>query len=174
MATVTKTSPAFDEVEHKLAYFRAAQYRRPSDSVETGDDRITPEPVSEGRAKMASAGIRYFSDVIKQLNELRAEAEEDDFGVLQATEHAYETACQLVTDAAILAACGGRQIPRGRASTDAEGGVRIDWMRPDAAVCLIVPASKVRDPYIYHDVAGNFATDPATDSALSRWLREIP
>lgn len=110
---------------------------------------------------------------MRQLVDLRNDDEFDEYGVLRATEHAYERSCRLITDAAIVSALEGRGIPRGCASTDSEGGVRIDWMRPDATVCLIVPAQDAREPTVYHEVAGACATETATPDALARWLREI-
>lgn len=118
--------------------------------------------------------LPYLSSIIKQLVELRNDEETDEYGVLRASDHAFETACQLMTDTAVVSALVGRSIPRGCASTDSEGGVRIDWLRPNAAVCLFLPATKDREPYIYHEVAGQNETEPATPEALARCLREIP
>jgi hypothetical protein len=169
----TKTRPAINELDRKLAYASAAHTPQPPEPIVTNDDRVTPELVSRERQQMASAGIRYLSAIIKQLVELRNDEEADEYGVLRATEHAYEGACRLITDAAIVSALHGRPIPRGCASTDSEGGVRIDWMRPAAAVCLIVPSEDDQDASVYHEVAGVCATEPATAETLARWLREI-
>lgn len=111
--------------------------------------------------------------IINQLNELRDEPETDEFGRLRASEHAFHVARRLMNDAGALAEAHGVAIPRGCASTDTEGGIRIDWLRPDAAVCLIVPASEGRETCVYHEVTGEYATDPATPEVLARWLREI-
>lgn len=169
----TGTRPRFSELDWRLALSRAARASHWREPTTVGDDRTTPASVSRERLQMASAGIQYLSSIIKQLVELRNDEEADEYGVLRATEHAFDSACQLITDAAIVAALGGQSIPRGCASTDSEGGVRIDWLRPNAAVCFFVPAAEERDPYIYHEVAGQHSTVPATAEALARWLREI-
>lgn len=137
------------------------------------DDRTTPTVIGPTRQQLASANIRYLSAIIRQLVELRNEEESDEYGTLRASQHAFDTACQLLTDAAIVSAFQGRQIPHACASTDSEGGIHIEWMRPTAGVSLIVPASPERDEYIYHEVGKAYSTEPATAEALARWLREI-
>ena len=116
---------------------------------------------------------RALAGIIKQVVELRSDDQTDEYGVLRATEHACKRSCQLLADAATLSARDGQPIPRGCASTDSEGGVRIDWMRPSAAVCLMVPASATRAASVYHEVSGECSTEPATPEALARWLRGI-
>lgn len=113
------------------------------------------------------------ANIIQQLVELRNEPEADEYGILRAADHAFDSACQLIADAALISDRDNLPIPRGCASTDSEGGVRIDWIRPTAAVCLIVPASKDREAYIYYDVAGECSTEPATADALVRWLHDM-
>ena len=82
-------------------------------------------------------------------------------------------ASHLLTDAAIVSALKGRQIPLGCASTDSEGGIRIEWVRPTSSVHLVIPASPGRDGYVYHEVGDQYGTVSATPEALARWLREI-
>lgn len=116
---------------------------------------------------------RALAGIVKQVVELRGDDETDEYGVLRATEHACERSCQLITDAAAVLARDGHLIPRGCASTDSEGGVRIDWVRSRATVCLMVPASAARAASVYHEVAGECTTEPATLEALACRLRRI-
>jgi hypothetical protein len=127
-----------------------------------------PEPLSH-----ASADVRYLSAITEQLGELQNEQERDEHGVLRADRFACETACELLTNAAIILAREYKfVIPYGCASTDSEGGVRIEWIRPTCGVRLVVPAAPV-EAYIYHEVGDTFDTEPATAETLAHWLREI-
>lgn len=173
-STLSRNSaPGATELERRLALSRAAQAIRRSEPDLTEDDRTTPEPVPPERLRLISAKIQHLSAIISQLVELRNEEECDQYGVLRATNHAFDVACDLLVDAAILSALEARSIPHGCASTDAEGGVRIEWIRPTTSVHLVVPASTDREGYVYHEVGEDYGSDPATPEALSRWLREI-
>jgi hypothetical protein len=119
---------------------------------------------------VGTANIKYLSSLIQQLIELRNEPESDDHGVLRAAQPAFDRACHLLIDAAIVSALESRQIPHGCASTDSEGGIRIEWVRDSASVHLIVPASDKRGEYVYHEEGANYGTEPATAETLARWL----
>lgn len=165
--------PEFSDLEWRLALSRAARSQPKPASASTGDDRTTPESIPPERLRLASANIRYLSAIIRQLVDLRNEEESDEYGTLRASRHAFDVACHLLTDAAIASALNGRAIPQGCASTDSEGGIHIQWMRPTVGVSLVVPASTDRNAYIYHEVGSVYSTEPATTEALARWLREI-
>ena len=121
-----------------------------------------------------SAQTRELTAIIAQLNELLDEEESDDHGILRANRASCKTACELLKDAdTIFAREHDRHIPFGCASTDSEGGIRIEWVRPSSGVHLVVPATSEPGAYIYHEVGDVFGTEPATDAALARWLREI-
>ena len=165
--------PEFTELEWRLAFSRARAPRSQPPSVRTGDDRATPNTIPPGRLRLVSAGIKYLSAIIQQLVELRNEEETDEYGTLRASQHAFDVACRLVTDAAIISAFDGRQIPRGCTSTDSQGGVRIEWVRPTASVHLVIPASSDREGYIYHEVADRHGTEPASPDRLAARLGAV-
>ena len=164
-----QTTQEFTELEWKLAVSRFAcpPFVRPR------DDRATPEAIRPERLRLASAGIKYLSAIIRQLVELRNEAEHDEYGVLCASQHAFEAGCLLLIDAAIFSARSGRQIPYGVASTDSQGGIRVEWVRPTASVHLVVAATASQKPYIYHEVPSDFGTEPATAEVFAHWLSKI-
>jgi len=168
-----ETGPTITELELRLARLSAAQSPQLHSPVSDRDDRTTPADVPQERWKLATANIRHLSWIIGQLVELMKEPETDDYGILRPTRHAFDTACHLLTDAAIVSALAGRQIPRGCASTDAEGGLRIEWVREKSSVHLAVPATPERDGYVYHEIDHNYGTVSATPEALARWLRDI-
>lgn len=110
--------------------------------------------------------------VVRQLVDLWKEPEEDDYGRLRPTQHAFDQSVHLLVDAAIEAN-PDRVIPAGCVSTDSEGGVRIEWVRPTASVHLVVPAVAECVAYIYHEVGNDYATEDATPERLAYWLRWI-
>jgi hypothetical protein len=137
------------------------------------DDRATPETIAPKHSQLAAAGIKHLSAIIGQLVKLRKEEEEDEYGLLRATEYAFEKASELVIDAAIISTLKGRSVPRGCASTDSEGGIRIEWVRQVASVHLVVGAADNQKSYIYHEVGSDYATKPATSEVLAEWLNQI-
>jgi hypothetical protein len=133
----------------------------------------TPPRVPESHYLLASADIRHLSSLVRQLAALRECEEADEYGVLRASEHAYNEACQLLIDATITAALERREIPDACVSTDSEGGVRIEWIRPQRSVHLVIPCDPPRQPYLYHEVGDAYGTERATAGALAYWLRGI-
>jgi hypothetical protein len=119
------------------------------------------------------ANIQHLATIFGQLSELRGEEESDEFGVLRPTDFAFQAAGGLLLEAAVAAARDGREIPHGCVSTDSEGGIRIEWVRPRSSVHLVIPASPDREAYLYHEVENNYASEPVTVTTLAHWLRVI-
>jgi hypothetical protein len=168
-----QAAPEFEELEWKFALARAIHSQRQPATVSMTDDRSTPATIPPERLRLASADIHDLSAMIRQLVELRQEEESDEYGTLRASQHAFDVACHLLTDAAIISALKGRPLPLGCASTDSEGGVRVEWVRPTSSVHLAVPASDDRESYIYHEVGDDYGTVAATPEMLAQWLGEI-
>ncbi len=119
------------------------------------------------------ANIQHLSAIFGQLAELHEGQETDEHGILRPTEYAFEAAGGLLLEAAVLAAREGRQIPHGCVSTDSEGGVRIEWIRPASSLHLVIPASEDREAYLYHEVGDDYATEPVTPESLAQWLSAV-
>lgn len=134
----------------------------------TPDDLIPPE-----RATITKAEIEHLSGILQELNSLRTGPEQDEHGVLRPTRDAYEMASGLLVDAAIVASRKTRKIPLGAVSTDSEGGVRIEWVRPDRSVHLVVPSARENPSYIYHECGDDFDTEDASADRLAHWLIAI-
>lgn len=173
MTLTGKTSgPEINELDLELARARFAR----AWSLETRrtDERVVDRPITPGHSRIASAEIKHLSALIGQLVELRQAEESDEYGTLRATEAAYGLACSLLIDAAIIAALEGRrQIPHANVSTNSEGGVRIEWVRPTHSVHLAIPATSDRPAYIYHEVGNEYAAEPVSPERLAYRLREI-
>jgi hypothetical protein len=160
------------------ADIRLAQWRAFCQAEETSaeqeDPRTTPCPVSPERLQLSEAGILHLSPIVKQLVELWRGPQDDDYGQLRPTPYAFDKAVDLLIDAAIVARMsahsGPRQIPYGCVSTDAAGGVRIDWMRTTRSVRLSIPPTKEGVAYVYHEDGDAYATDDATPERLWHWL----
>lgn len=138
------------------------------------DARETPE-IPASTVGLATANIRYLSAIIGQLIELRtAPDEEDDYGTLRATKESFNVACEILTNAAIdLALEVSRPIPRGRASTDSTGGIRVEWVRSDRAVHLVIPSDAEKQGYIYVEKGDAYSTKPATAQTLADSLKVV-
>ena len=141
--------------------------------AENEDPRATPDAIPPERLQLADAGIRHLSPIVGQLVELWQEPEEDEYGRLRPTRHAFDRSVDLLVDAAIEANHRQRRIPAGCVSTDSEGGVRIEWIRPTGSVHLVVPAARDPVAYVYHQVDNDYATEDATPERLAYWLRRI-
>lgn len=138
------------------------------------DKRTTPDDLIPGaRDRIARAKIRHLSAILKELNSLRSGPEQDDYGILRPSPHAYDEASGLLVDAAIAASHELREIPLGKVSTDGEGGVRIEWVRPDRSVHLVVPSTPDSIPYIYHECGDVFDTENASADRLAHRLIRI-
>lgn len=141
--------------------------------AENEDPRETPVTIPPERLQLADAGIHHLSPIVRQLIDLWKEPEEDDYGRLKPTQDAFDGSVRLLVDAAIEAYSQQRQIPSGCVSTDSEGGVRIEWVRPTASVHLVVPASRESVAYVYHEVGNDYATEDVTPERLAYWLHRI-
>lgn len=141
--------------------------------AEEEDPRATPDTISPERVQLADAGILHLSPIVRQLIDLWKEPEEDDYGRLRPTPDAFDRSVRLLVDAAIEAYPQQRQIPSGCVSTDSEGGVRIEWIRPTASVHLVVPVARDRVAYVYHQVGNDYATEDVTPERLAYWLHRI-
>lgn len=151
----------------------AIRTREDQGVAEKEDPHATPDAISSERLRLAGAGTLHLSPIMGQLVELWREPEEDEYGRLRPTQHAFDRSVNLLVDAAIEANYQQRQIPTGCASTDSEGGVRIEWIRPTASVHLVVPAARERVAYVYHQVGNDYATEDVTSERLAYWLRRI-
>lgn len=62
-------------------------------------------------------------------------------------------------------------LPLGTMYADGDGGLRLEWIRPDRELRLVVSASPEGRSYIYHEKGDEYAADysPTVD-ALGRWL----
>jgi hypothetical protein len=169
MARNAQTVPQFNEPEWRLA---VSQAPFPAGTSTGLDDRATPEPIiNAARQKLVSARIQFLSPLLSQLGNLRKEPENDEYGILRPSEHAYAEACNTLIDAAIvLAQRFGRQVPYGCVSTDSEGGVRIVWMRPTKSVQVAIPRFANGVDYLYHEDGDKYDTEPLTTEGLARWL----
>jgi hypothetical protein len=168
MLTDEKAVREISGLELKLAFTQAmlAQHREQ-------DDRATPESIPPGRLSLATANIKYLSSLIQQIVQLHHAEEADEFGILRATKYAFDAACGLLIDAAIVSAAERQKIPYGCVSTDSAGGVRIEWATATASVRLAVPSSEEKQGYVYHEEGTTYGTEAATPEALARWLRTI-
>lgn len=133
-------------------------------------DDATPQ-VRSGIEQIAAAEIRDLSGVMRQLVELRQSPLEDHRGTIRPSDVAFDRAVELLVDASVtLSVDHSGRVPFGSVSPDFEGGLRIEWVRPDASVHLVLNRDG-NDEYIYHEQGEAFGTDdPVTPTRLASWL----
>jgi hypothetical protein len=171
--TSEKAVSQINQLNWKRAYAQAARTLVNEGWFPKHDERATDPPGPLPPHGIASAGIRHLSAIIAQLDELRTLDESDEYGRLRASKQTYDQACDLLIDGAIIAGLEGREIPYGGASTDSEGGIRIEWVRPTSGVHLVIPSGSSRSASLYHETGEEYAVEPATAEGLARWLRLI-
>jgi hypothetical protein len=108
---------------------------------------------------------------LRDLMKEGGEDEEDEYGVLRPTGYAFRTALNLIIEASFLLIDG---YPFGCASTDSEGGIRIEWFKTTGEIRLVIPASKEKEPYIYYEFGEKYGVDrQANADKLARWINRL-
>jgi hypothetical protein len=107
-----------------------------------------------------------LSKIVLQVSELLREPEFDDRGRLRPPTDVVERALVLLTDAAPL--------PPAHVSTDADGGLRVNWEKGDNSVRLIVPPPDRGQGYIFHQEVTQYGVDRDLSArTLARWLKLV-
>lgn len=170
-ATLEREVPSVSEIEWRLARVKASREPVEAGSIRAADNSTT-DAVSPAWNRLVAADIKHLSSILGQLLELRSGAEQDEYGVLRPTDHAFSRVFSLLVDTAIVTAQRGSSVPYGCASTDSQGGVRIEWFGAKCSVHLVIPASPQEKSYIYHEIGDDYGTTEAvTAESLGDWLR---
>lgn len=89
----------------------------------------------------------------------------DEYGCLWPTRHAFNTLFDILVEA------NQQHRMSGCASTDSEGGMRIEWIRHMGNVHLVVRASG--EAYIYHQIGDSHGTEDVMPGRLTYLLGQI-
>ena len=85
------------------------------------------------------------------------------------------TPSAVVRTRAFLEEAGGSleaAFPSGTICADGVGGLRIEWIRPDRELRLVVSRSQEGRSYLYHEQGADYAADYSPDFAkLGEWLQ---
>jgi hypothetical protein len=114
--------------------------------------------------------VSNFTSTITSLLALLELATEDDYGVLRPT---HETFKKTLTLLLIAYEYLGERFPQGIASSDDQGGIRINWRnrQKDRRICLFLPANPHEIAYIYHQSHQDYASEQEVSGAtLASWL----
>ena len=112
--------------------------------------------------------IAGYEVTVSRVRELLSEPETDEYGISRPTPYAYHRALQLLEGASRQAR---HPIPRGSASTDSEGGIRVTWTRTNRELRLVVASSVERDSYIYYEAGDSYGVEAVSSSKdLARWV----
>ncbi len=87
------------------------------------------------------------ADTLSRLLDLLDEHGEDDYGLLDPSQHAFRTAFKLIRNAqrSMVVRVAGSP------SVDSYGGIRVTWRRQDREIRLICPAGRTEQTYIYQE-----------------------
>jgi hypothetical protein len=93
----------------------------------------------------------------------------DDY--IKPSQYAVGIAWQLLDKAAKQLSDG---FPEGTIYPDGDGGLRVEWIRPDKEVRLKISNSKSGRSYIYYELWGKYAADySVTATSLASWLKQL-
>jgi hypothetical protein len=110
---------------------------------------------------------------LKRLVALLEGEEEDEYGILKPTDHAFKTAMNLLLESNSLIS---NDFPKASASTDHQGGIRLAWTSSDAEseICLFCPASADATVDVYYALNTEEGVEDV-DSAktLVKWLEKL-
>ena len=108
-----------------------------------------------------------LNDLLGQL-ELIMKSEDYDNDFLSPTESAAARMQKFLKEASDLLRIA---FPVGTIYADGDGGLRLEWIRPDRELRLVVSALPQGRNYIYHEQGDDYAADYApTADKLGRWL----
>lgn len=132
----------------------------------TQTDQLSGITVEQIQLPPASTpGLR---EMLKQLGSLTNPEDYDDEFVTPSTYAMNRVRDLLVEASERLSAA----FPLGTIYADGVGGIRIEWIRPDQELRLIVSRLPVGRQYIYHEQRDEYAADYSPDSLkLSEWLK---
>ncbi len=108
-----------------------------------------------------------LSDLLNQLD-LLAEAEDYDDDFQPPTESSVARMRDFLENAD-----GPLKVafPVGTVYADGDGGLRLEWIRPDRELRLVVSASPQGRTYLYHEQGDDYGADYApSDGKVIRWL----
>ncbi|MGA7952469.1 MAG: hypothetical protein WCA07_03005 [Gloeobacterales cyanobacterium] len=96
--------------------------------------------------------------------------EEEECNISKPTDHSFNTAWKLVTEASELR---GKYFQKATVATDDEGGIRLRWRNPnkDREVRLYCPANTTKKMYIYHEEGDSYRAEyNVSGRTLAEWL----
>ena len=135
-----------------------------------GGKEYLPHQIAEEVQKRTADGKRLLWTVVlaSPLEELLLEHEQDEYGRLRPTDHAFKVTVELVSDARRLM---GPSFPKASTSTDSEGGIRLTWTRGKREVRLICAAAPSMRTYVYRETEKWHETSKDVSSeVLVEWL----
>lgn len=164
------TSPAPDEA----GSFREIQIVGPAIGIRVSDleaentgsiSRCTMYP-----GQHASSNFDFM--ISRVLGLLHEEDEvEDDYGAVVPTRIALRNSLEILSEAF-------RELqtifPLAAATVSFDGGIRIQWMRPNSSLRLVLPGNEEEEAYIYYEYENEYGTEPASAQNLTkriRWLQ---
>lgn len=114
-----------------------------------------------------------LSEMLGQLTALMKAEDYDEDYIKPTLDAATQMRCFLVAASGFLKIA----FPLGTIYADGDGGIRLEWIRPDRELRLVVPASSSGRSYLYHEQGAEYGADysPSVAELGSRlsWLESF-
>ncbi len=117
--------------------------------------------------------VHNLEIVLRDLLSLRSLEEEDEYGPLRPSDHAFTVATKIITDLLVAVRTDGYgYMPRPQVVPDGEGGIRFLWHQEQRQIRVGIPAGSDGRFYLYHEVKNEHGVvNEPTVNALLHWLR---
>lgn len=125
---------------------------------------------ARGQAEAGLESFKVYGYICRQLEDLLAEPENDEFGMVR------PAACAVVeAKRKLFQVAKGKVLPKPEdISTDRDGGLRISWRNDGRFLELVFPHETDVRPYLYYSEGPLFdISEDLTDSQLHRWVRWV-
>ena len=108
------------------------------------------------------ASVSGLADVLSEITNLTFEVEQDEYGLVRPSYHAYKHCMKLILG---LARKGEFTRPSD-ISTDPNGAIRVTWTHEGREAELVCPSDEDESPYIYHSFLDEYGNEEASPEAL--------
>jgi len=150
------------EAEKRLYIQRATRPYKPlSYTSNAANELDIPEELWKSKNTGLEALLSDMGGLLQQDSNYN-----DDF--MKPTEYAFTTTWNLLDQASSIVE---GLFPLGTVYPDGDGGLRVEWIRPQRELRLIIPSCEEERHYIYHESGAEYAADyNVSAKSLGNWL----
>ena len=132
--------------------------------------RFLAGPFSESIEESFVATATELADVLAEISNLAFQVEEDEYGLVRPSYHAFKHCLRLV----LTLTQRGVLVKPSSVSTDPNGAIRVVWASDDREAELVCPSEKSEAPYIYSSSSDKYEIEgDSGPEALMRRIRWV-